>query len=153
MTLKRSSFKRPAYEPAPSAPLKPLERPVHYYGHSERVPAVMPKSPVLRAPHYLRYVASHACSSCRIEGYSQAAHSNQAIHGKGGARKASDVYTFPLCASRPGHQGCHYLHDNCIDMTKHERDALEDTYIARMMAMATADGWRFLSDEITRRRP
>jgi hypothetical protein len=139
--MKRTGFARRPYEPAPSAPLKPLERPVHYYGHSERVPAVMPKSPVLRAPHYLRYVASHA------------AHSNQAVHGQGGARKASDVYTFPLCASRPGHQGCHYLHDNCIDMTKHERDALEDTYITRMMAMATADGWRFLSDEITRRRP
>jgi hypothetical protein len=146
------TFKRKQYVAAPSAPLKPLERPVHY-GHSERVPAVMPKSPVLRAPHYLRYVASMHCFGCGIVGYSQAAHANQARLGKGGARKASDEYTFPLCASRPGHQGCHVAHDLCLDMTKHERDALEDTYIARMMAMATADGWRFLSDEITRRRP
>jgi hypothetical protein len=100
-----------------------------------------PKFSYVRNERYLRYVAGYGCFSCGIEGQSQAAHSNQSKHGHGGRIKASDEFTFPLCCARPGHQGCHYLHDNCIDMTHDERDAIEDEYIQRMQTLAAEAGW------------
>jgi hypothetical protein len=54
--------------------------------------------------------------------------------------KASDLDTFPLCATRPGHMGCHQMFDLCIEMTKHERRELTAEYVARMQAKAKADG-------------
>jgi hypothetical protein len=100
-----------------------------------------PKFPYIRNKVYLAYVARHACFCCGIEGFSQAAHSNQARHGKGGRIKASDEFTWPLCCERPGHMGCHKAHDLCIDMSKDERDELENQYIQRMHAIAWSDGW------------
>jgi hypothetical protein len=89
----------------------------------------------------LAYVASHDCFACGIHGFSQAAHSNQARHGKGRGIKASDEFTWPLCCERPGHMGCHKMHDLCIDMSREERDALENEYIRRMHAIAWSEGW------------
>lgn len=100
-----------------------------------------PKFAYLRSKPYRMFCSSLECFCCRIQGYSQAAHSNQARHGHGRGIKASDEYIWPLCAARPGHQGCHYLHDNCIDMTKAERDELEEAYILEMQARANARGW------------
>jgi hypothetical protein len=94
-----------------------------------------PKFDYLRSQAYLRYVATQACFACGIEGQSNACHSNQAKHGKGRSIKASDAFTWPLCIRH------HREHDQCLEMTKAERDALEDAYIERMLELALFDGW------------
>jgi hypothetical protein len=100
-----------------------------------------PKFAYLRSESYRRFVASFECFSCRIENYSQAAHSNQAKHGHGRGIKSSDEFIWPLCCERPGHMGCHKMHDLCIDMTKDERDEREEAYILEMQSRASALGW------------
>jgi hypothetical protein len=101
-------------------------------------PVAAPKLDLLRSEPYRRFVASHACFACDIEGLSQAAHPNQAKYGKGGHIKAGDQFCFPLCSQRPGHMGCHYAHDNCVDVSKDERDLIEDGYVIRMERIARA---------------
>lgn len=64
---------------------------------------MFPKSPRYENKPYRHYVASKACFGCGIEGYSQCAHAN----GGGMGTKRSDLETFPLCCTRPGHIGCH----------------------------------------------
>lgn len=95
-----------------------------------------PKTPRYKNESYRRYVASKACFGCGIEGYSQAAHRN----GGGMGTKHSDLELFPLCCARPGHMGCHYMHDNLIDMTRADRRELEDKYVKQMQDMAREDG-------------
>jgi hypothetical protein len=95
-----------------------------------------PKTPRYQNKQYRRYVASKACFGCGIEGYSQAAHRN----GGGMGTKHSDLELFPLCATRPGHMGCHMQHDLCIDMTRATRRELEDKYVKQMQDMAREDG-------------
>lgn len=90
-----------------------------------------------RSKAYLRWVASHDCFACGISGHSQAAHPN---FGKGLSMKSSDLDAFPLCAVRPGHMGCHQMHDLCVDMTREERRELERQYTARMHALAREAG-------------
>ena len=85
---------------------------------------------------YRRYVASKPCFGCGIEGFSQCCHAN----GGGMGTKRSDLDTFPLCCTRPGHIGCHMQHDLCIDMTRADRRELEAKYIAKMQDMARQDG-------------
>jgi hypothetical protein len=92
-----------------------------------------PKFVYVRSESYRRFVASQACFACGIEGQSQACHSNQAKHGKGRSIKASDMFTWPLCVRH------HREHDQCLEMTKAERDAIEDEYIQRMQTLAA--GW------------
>jgi hypothetical protein len=99
-----------------------------------------PKANLLRSRPYRMYVAGFACFACGIEDHSQACHPNQAKYGKGGGMKAGDQFCFPLCSTRPGHMGHHYEHDNCIGMTKDDRDAMEDAYVERMQSLAKADG-------------
>jgi hypothetical protein len=95
-----------------------------------------PKTPRYQNESYRRYVASKGCFGCGIDGWSQCAHGN----GGGMGTKRSDLETFPLCATRPGHMGCHMQHDLCIDMTKDQRREIECEYVKRMQAMARADG-------------
>lgn len=99
------------------------------------------KTEYVRSEAYRRYVASHACFACGVEGWSQAAHPNQSKYGKGRSIKAGDQYCFPLCGPHHGMLGCHQMHDLCMDSSRSERDALEDRYIARMQMLARADGW------------
>jgi hypothetical protein len=94
------------------------------------------KSPRYRNESYRRYVASKACFGCGIENYSQCAHAN----GGGMGTKRSDLETFPLCTTRPGHMGCHMQHDLCMGMTKATRRELEAQYIDRMQDMAREEG-------------
>lgn len=91
----------------------------------------------VRSESYRRFVASHACFGCGIEGFSQCAHPN---FGRGLGQKASDLDSFPLCSTRLGLMGCHYMHDNLIDMTLDERRQLEKRYSARMRLLARAAG-------------
>ena len=97
-----------------------------------------PKLKPIRDKRYRRYVASLPCISCRIEGYSQAAHPN---FGRGLGQKSSDHDCFPLCSTRPGHMGCHAAFDMLLEMTLAERRELEIEYIARMRAQAKRHGW------------
>jgi len=85
---------------------------------------------------YRRFVASHACFGCGIEGWSQCAHRN----GAGMGTKHSDLETFPLCSAMPGHMGCHAAHDLCVDMSGEQRRELEDEYVRRMQDIAKAAG-------------
>jgi hypothetical protein len=100
-----------------------------------------PKAIYVRSESYRRYVASQACFACGIEGFSQAAHPNQAKYGKGKGIKASDAFCFPLCGPRHRLLGCHSQLDLCMDMTKAERDSIEDEYIQRMQTLAAEAGW------------
>jgi len=60
-------------------------------------------------------VADLPCQNCYIEDQTQAAHSNQAIHGKGRGIKASDEYTAALC------QTCHAELDSGARLNKEQR--------------------------------
>jgi hypothetical protein len=97
----------------------------------------IPKAEPLRSELYRRWVATLPCMACGILGYSQAAHPNQ---GRGLGQKASDALVFPLCCVRPGHMGCHQMHDLLLDMTLEQRRAAELLYIERTQAMARAAG-------------
>lgn len=101
-----------------------------------------PKMPRYTNESYRRYVASKACFGCGIEGHSQCAHAN----GGGMGTKRSDLETFPLCATRPGHMGCHMQHDLCIDMTRATRRELEARYIKQMQDMARSDARQEFKD-------
>jgi hypothetical protein len=98
---------------------------------------MFPKNPPARSRSYLRWVATLPCASCGIESYSQAAHPN---YGRGLGQKASDLDAFPLCCTRPGHMGCHVMHDLLIDITLEQRRAMERVYTARTQAMAREAG-------------
>ena len=100
---------------------------------------MFPKATRLRSPAYLRFVASHPCFACGVEGFSQAAHAN---NGKGLALKVCDLQTFPLCAPHWGLPGCHLLLDQSVDMTRDERRETEARYVQRMQAIARAAGRR-----------
>ena len=97
-----------------------------------------PKVAAWRSKPYRMFVASQECFGCRIVGYSQAAHENA---GKGGALKTGDDRTFPLCCTRPGKIGCHVEHDQCIDMTRDERNEKAAKWVAEMQARAREVGW------------
>lgn len=97
---------------------------------------MFPKSPRYRNESYRRFVASKDCFGCGISGYSQCAHAN----GGGMGTKRSDLETFPLCATRPGHIGCHFQHDHCMGMSKATRRELEARYTERMQDMAREEG-------------
>lgn len=96
-----------------------------------------PKARIVRSESYRRYVAAHDCFACGISGYSQCAHPN---FNKGLSMKTCDTLGFPLCGPRPGHMGCHTMHDLCLDMDRAERRELETRYTERMQAKARADG-------------
>jgi hypothetical protein len=100
----------------------------------------MPKFAYLRSESYRQFVASHACFGCGIEGWSQAAHPNGAKYGKGKSIKAGDQFCFPLCSTRPGHIGCHVMHDLLLDTDRAEAEAAEAGYIVRMQALARQAG-------------
>lgn len=101
-----------------------------------------PKLNLLRSKAYRMYVSTKPCFACGVEGFSNACHPNQAKYGKGGAMKAGDEFCFPLCVPHWGMPGCHYLHDLAVEMTKAERDELEDRYVERMQSIARAEGRR-----------
>ncbi len=95
-----------------------------------------PKFPYVRSESYRRFVASLPCFACGIENRSQACHPNQARYGKGKGIKASDAFVFPLCIMH------HAMHDTCFEMTKAERDEVEDSYVERMQLIAAESGWK-----------
>lgn len=81
-----------------------------------------------RSKSHLRNVAALPCQLCGLDGQTQAAHSNQSIHGKGKGIKASDLYVAALC------QACHYEIDQGNTMNKAERVAAWDVAFHRTVS-------------------
>mgnify|MGYP003343998183 FL=1 len=81
---------------------------------------MIPKFNYFRSKKHLKNVAGLACQHCGLDGYTQAAHSNQAKHGKGKGIKASDEFTAALCLK------CHYELDQGKNLSKEERVDLWD---------------------------
>lgn len=141
--MKRTGFRRPVYEPAPSAPLKPIPREMQE--RIRRGPALLraaPKSQPVRHEGYRRLVAAGPCCWCGIAGYSQAAHANE---GKGMGTKTDDRTAFALCAAHPGHDGkldpgCHELFDAGGVLSKAARRLLEQTWGRQTRLLIRARG-------------
>lgn len=68
----------------------------------------VPKDNPMECEPYRRIVAAMPCMWCGVVGYSQHAHENR---GKGMGLKVDDRRSFPLCAARPGVEGCHVAFD------------------------------------------
>ena len=81
---------------------------------------MIPKFNYFRSKKHLKNVSSIPCQHCGLDGYTQAAHSNQLIHGKGRGIKASDEYTAALCLK------CHYELDQGNILSKEERVEMWD---------------------------
>ena len=86
------------------------------------------KFPYVRSRAHLMAVSALDCQLCGKGGPSQAAHSNQAIHGKGRSIKASDEYTAALC------QSCHAEIDSGHYLTSEERTRIWDLAYQRTCA-------------------
>ena len=95
-----------------------------------------PKASIVRSESYRRWIAALPCFGCGIQGYSQCAHAN----GGGMGTKASDLDSFPLCATRPGDMGCHMRFDLCVDMDKAQRRELTERYVQLAQQLARKAG-------------
>jgi hypothetical protein len=115
--MKRSSFKRPVYEPAPAASLRPLAKPPAY---GPAVLSALPKETTYRSEKWLAAVrALEYCVLCGKHGV-EAAHRNE---GKSLAAKVDDCLTAALC--RP----CHVAIDSGKGLEREERRARIDSAI------------------------
>jgi hypothetical protein len=138
--LSRSPMRRKGWtKPERKWPVLPETppAPVGTMRSAAAAPVVTPKDEPYRSEAYRRFVASHACFSCGIAGFSQCAHANFA---KALGMKTSDLETFPLCGPHGLHNGCHFAFDLCLDMTRDDRRELEQEYVARMQEIARAAG-------------
>ena len=95
-----------------------------------------PKFNYFRSKKHLMNVASLPCQNCYIEGQTQAAHSNQAEHGKGRGIKASDEFTAALC------QACHTELDSGARLTKEQRrDLWQMAYQKTVIRLKAGNLW------------
>ncbi|MCU7372837.1 HNH endonuclease [Paucibacter sp. O1-1] len=105
----------------------------------EAQPNSVPKEVRVRSETYRRLVASLPCVNCGIEGFTQHAHGNL---GKGMALKTCDLFAFPLCAARPGEQGCHAKLDHGALFAKARRRDAEMEWARRTVQfLLGADLW------------
>lgn len=119
-------FARPQIERKPQ-PVYQLARPCRMAVISE-MSVPLPKAAPVRSEAYRRLVASMPCILCGIEGFTQHAHGNL---GKGMALKTCDLFAFPLCAARPGEQGCHAKLDQGALFAKARRREAEMEWARR----------------------
>lgn len=87
-----------------------------------------------RSKNHLKNVASLECQHCGADGKTQAAHSNQAKHGKGGAIKASDEFTAALCLR------CHFTVDQGSLLNKEQRREMWDKAHEKTVAALIEQG-------------
>ena len=97
----------------------------------------LPKAAPVRSETYRRLVASLACINCGIEGFTQHAHGNE---GKGMALKTCDLFSFPLCADRPGERGCHSQLDQGALLIKAVRRDVEMEWARRTVLFLIGAG-------------
>jgi hypothetical protein len=120
--MRRSGFKRPA---------RPKRQPLTLVASTvrsamgPRVAAVVsaPKDAPIRDEAYRRYVAALPCLLCGVVGYSQAAHADR---GKGLGMKACDTTCYPLCGTRTGEPGCHWLVGTSGRVPRERRREIEE---------------------------
>ena len=93
--MKRSDFKARMYVPAPKAPLAPVTRQVNSGPSARGEPA--PKRDYVRSRALLDACGNIECQRCSAP-CAVGAHSNWAIHGKGGHIKADDNRIAALCS-------------------------------------------------------
>lgn len=95
--MNRSGFKRPVYQRPPASHPQPISRGV--VSRCDALALVQPKTMEQRNPHLLAMARGKRCLLC-VPGICDckpasvvACHSNFAIHGKSGARKADDQFS------------------------------------------------------------
>lgn len=115
--MKRGApMKRTSMRPVPKPPkvyetYTPKEAPareLRMVDTRARLTVAVPKVKPLRSEPYRRLVAAFPCINCGKAAPSQCAHGPSL----GRSIKCDDRLTFPLCATAPGHAGCHWLFDN-----------------------------------------
>lgn len=132
MSLWNSTFKNPGQPLKRKTPMRSLLKPslrpkigktLHVWKKA--------KQTVFRSPEYLSAVRTLDCVCCgKWKAYTEAAHSNQILFGKGGRLKASDATAMALCKTIPGLSvGCHALHDQGGKLTKEQRNQFEYEHI------------------------
>jgi hypothetical protein len=95
-----------------------------------------PKFAYFRSERHLRNVAALDCQACGKGGPSQAAHSNEARHGKGRSIRASDLFTAALCPR------CHSAVDSSYSMTRLQRQQLwQDAHERTREALIALNQW------------
>ena len=143
--MKRSSFKvqrppgmrppraakqiGPEYTPRPRSVASPSPR--------EWFAATAPKTRYVRDERFQAMCRGTACKRCGADGESSGvtwAHSNQAIHGKGGAIKASDEFVAALCWR------CHALLDQGSAWSEAEKVAIWTAAYRLTVALAVQIG-------------
>ena len=142
--MKRSAIKPKGwpFEPRPVKTIgdgytvRPRAAAVAISDGKARMAVQVPKQKYVRDGEYLRWVASLPCAHCRIEGRSQAAHSDDnGAGGKGMGIKASDDTAYPACAPTPGDPGCHARIGSSGLWPKETRRVMEAEYAARTRAL------------------
>ena len=133
--MKRTGFARKTPPPRPAKQIEYEPRPratacARGDGRARMVVPV-PKAAPVECEAYRRMVAARPCINCGLEKRSQAAHPNT---GKAKGAKADDMLCFPLCADRPGVNGCHAQFDQHQLFEKAERAAVESDWTARTQA-------------------
>lgn len=143
--MKRSGFKRPQRERAASPLYEPLSAEVQARFKAEPVAqsvTTLEKSKAARNPHLLAMAKGKPCMlmlpMCDGGGETTvAAHSNQAIHGKAGARKADDQYSVWGCFA------CH----SWLDQGSAPREEKDAAFNAAHKRQVLA--WREIADSYT----
>jgi hypothetical protein len=88
----------------------------------------------VRSRPLLMAVASLPCQTCGRDGYTQAAHSNQSVHGKGRSIKASDVFTAAMCDQ------CHAALDQGSHLTREQRVTMWDAAWRKTVKALVSNG-------------
>lgn len=126
---------RPVLHPTPA--VHPATRRAVMVPVSQTPAAPVLKDEPVRSEAYRRLVAAYPCKNCGIAGHSQAAHPNT---GKGKGIKTDDRLCFPLCADRPGVEGCHPKFDQYRLMPKEVQQRLEVAWGADQRRQIKAAG-------------
>ena len=98
------------------------------YDGKDRATVQVPKDAPVRHEGYRRLVAAMPCIACNYPAPSQCAHGPSLGRGI----KSCDLGSFPLCATRPGEEGCHVKFDQ---YRMHGKDVRAD--VARLWAERT----------------
>lgn len=89
-----------------------------------------------------RAVAKLPCVRCGIEGCTQHAHSNLAVHGKGRGLKSGDEAGMALCCTRNDIEGCHVEHDQYKELEDiSPEEAQTYKYIAQTYMALVDEGY------------
>lgn len=138
--MKTSGFKRAAYVRPPVSPPRPVRAVAKTVIDGPGL--IQPKTVQHRNPHLLSMARGMTCL-LRVPGVCQggtettvAAHSNWAIHGKSGARKADDCYSVWSCAA------CHI---GWLDQGKASKQDKQAAFMAGHVRQV--EQWRLIATE------